>query len=222
MTLDQLPVVVLYELAVKEDKWDEFLLHGKKNLKLSIMTEPETWALHLMHENKQQTGMMFEIYQDLASQKRHQASPQYKKYASFTQNALVKRQITEFVPELLLERFDFLNKDIASHIVIVMKTIELKTASSAAFKAVAFKEAKQSLALEEGVLARYLLTLKNHPEKWLSLEFYFDKKAYKEHLKTPHFATYSSKAASLIVNEQVRDLVADTLVSQAGLKYERG
>lgn len=221
--LEYPPLFRLYELEIKPEKKAEFVALGQRNLSLSIKTEPQTLAMHATHsDEKGLENLIFELYQDTAAQKRHQASPQFQKYATFAKNAVVNRKVVDLIPELLLEKFDFLGKGTSDKITVKLAKLQLEKASVAAFKAAVFSEMHQAIVLEPGVLAMYAATIQNKPDEWLFLEFYQDKQAYAKHRKTPHFKEYIKKTTELVAKKELLDLTADTLVSQGNLNYERG
>ena len=87
--LEYPPLFRLYELEKAE-----FVALGQRNLSLSIKTEPQTLAMHATHsDEKGLENLIFELYQDTAAQKRHQASPQFQKYATFAKNAIVNHKV---------------------------------------------------------------------------------------------------------------------------------
>ena len=221
--LEYPPLFKLYEIDIKPEKQAQYFALGKRNLNLSIKTEPQTLAMHATHSDKKGLkNLIFELYQNKAAQERHRNSPQFKKYALFAKNATTKRKVTELIPELLLEKYDFLSKSSSENMAVKYAHISLKRESAAAFKAAVFSEMQQAIALEEGVCAMYAATIQNQPDEWLFLEFYQDKAAYDKHRATPHFKEYLEKTKGLVETKDLTDLVADTLVSQGNLNYDWG
>ena len=88
MRSDQIGISAFYldymNLRSNQKKKAEFVALGQRNLSLSIKTEPQTLAMHATHsDEKGLENLIFELYQDTAAQKRHQASPQFQKVRDF-------------------------------------------------------------------------------------------------------------------------------------------
>lgn len=83
--------------------------------------------MHATHsDEKGLENLIFELYQDTAAQKRHQASPQFQKYATFAKNAIVNRKVVDLIPELLLEKFDFLGKGTPDKITVKIGKVTIR------------------------------------------------------------------------------------------------
>lgn len=222
MNLSEPPLIKMYDLVLKPEKQAEYLVYGKRNLELSIQTEPQTLAMHaLQKENDAFHKVVFEIYSDITAQKRHQNAPQFKKYAAFAKDALVEKNETELIPELLLEKADFLSGKTHAPLLVRLARLTIKDRHMAAFKAAVFSEMRQAISLEAGVLAMYATSLKNEPDTWLFLEFYQNEAAYQTHLKTPHFEEYLAKTKNALEKKELQTLQEETLVSQGNIDYER-
>lgn len=222
MSLPEPPLIKMYDLVLKPEKQGDYAIYGKRNLELSIQTEPQTLAMHaLQKEADPFQKVVFEIYANATAQKRHQNAPQFKKYAAFAKEALVEKNETELIPELLLEKADFLSGKTHAPLLVHLARLTIKEHHMAAFKAAVFSEMRQAISLEPGVGAIYATSLKNAPDTWLFLEFYQDEAAYQAHLQTPHFTEYLAKTKDALEEKALQTLLEETLVSQGNINYER-
>ncbi len=70
------------------------------------------------------------------------------------------------------------------------------------------EEAKASVALEPGVISIYPMYQKENPTEVRILEIYADKKAYNDHLETPHFKHYKTTTLKMVKSLKLVDMSA--------------
>ena len=70
------------------------------------------------------------------------------------------------------------------------------------------EESKASVALEPGVISIYPMYQKENPTEIRILEIYADKKAYEDHLKTPHFKHYKTRTLKMVKSLKLVDMSA--------------
>ncbi|WP_232065178.1 putative quinol monooxygenase [Rhodocytophaga rosea] len=76
--------------------------------------------------------------------------------------------------------------------------IEIVPASLEEYKAILEEEAAASVKLEPGVIAIFPMYQKENPTQVRILEIYASKKAYEQHLKTPHFQKYKTTTLNMV------------------------
>ena len=69
-------------------------------------------------------------------------------------------------------------------------------------------ESKASVELEPGVISIYPMYQKENPTEIRILEIYANKKAYQEHLETPHFKDYKSTTLKMVKELKLVDMNA--------------
>lgn len=68
-----------------------------------------------------------------------------------------------------------------------------------AYHAILAKEIRASVALEPGVLTLSAVTVAGRPDLVRILEIYADQQSYEAHLQTPHFLTYKTGTANMVL-----------------------
>ncbi|AHW60866.1 antibiotic biosynthesis monooxygenase [Draconibacterium orientale] len=70
------------------------------------------------------------------------------------------------------------------------------------------EEARASVELEPGVISIYPMFQKENPNEIRILEIYTDKKAYENHLQTPHFKHYKTTTLKMVKSLELIDMSA--------------
>jgi quinol monooxygenase YgiN len=70
------------------------------------------------------------------------------------------------------------------------------------------EEARASVELEPGVISIYPMFQKENPNEIRILEIYTDKKAYENHLQTPHFKHYKTTTLKMVKSLKLIDMSA--------------
>lgn len=86
--------------------------------------------------------------------------------------------------------------------------IEIDPVYLAAYKAILKEEAAASVKLEPGVIAIFPMYQKENPTSVRILEMYASKKAYEQHLKTPHFQKYKTTTLNMVKSLKLVDMEA--------------
>jgi len=76
--------------------------------------------------------------------------------------------------------------------------LEIDPAHLDAYKLELKEEIETSIRVEPGVLTRYAVSLKEHPEQIRLFETYKDAAAYESHLQSPHFKIYKSRTQQMV------------------------
>ena len=82
-------------------------------------------------------------------------------------------------------------------------------------------EMKQSMNVEEGVLAMYALTEKDQPNRWYFYEIYASEQAYQQHRQTPHFLDYLQRTKEMLQDKQSVAVTPSLLMNKGGLFFEK-
>ena len=88
-----------------------------------------------------------------------------------------------------------------------MAEIVLKPECREAFLASVREEMRESLRVEPGVLALYMVADKNDENKLTFFEIYADDEAYAQHRETPHFKKYIETTKDMAVSKKVIQVV---------------
>jgi quinol monooxygenase YgiN len=86
--------------------------------------------------------------------------------------------------------------------------IEIYPAYLQAYKAILKEEAAASVKLEPGVISIFPMYQKEDSTKVRILEIYASKKAYEQHLKTPHFQKYKTSTLHMVKSLKLVDMEA--------------
>lgn len=101
------------------------------------------------------------------------------------------------------------NKTINSDkMMIRLSEIEIEPEFSEEYLSILKEESKASVELEPGVISIYPMYQKENPNEIRILEIYADKKAYQEHLETPHFKHYKTNTLQMVKSLKLVDMNA--------------
>lgn len=84
-----------------------------------------------------------------------------------------------------------------------MAEITLKPECREAFLAAVREEMRESLRVEPGVVALYMVADENDENKLTFFEIYADDEAYQKHRDTPHFKKYIETTKDMAVSKKV-------------------
>lgn len=84
-----------------------------------------------------------------------------------------------------------------------MAEITLKPECREAFLAAVREEMRESLRVEPGVVALYMVADENNENKLTFFEIYADDEAYQKHRDTPHFKKYIETTKDMAVSKKV-------------------
>lgn len=84
--------------------------------------------------------------------------------------------------------------------------IEIDTAFIKEYRAAIEEHTSAALKKEPGVLTLYVMQQKSDPAKITVLEIYASKKAYEEHIKTPHFLQYKNGTLHMVKKLELIDM----------------
>lgn len=84
-----------------------------------------------------------------------------------------------------------------------MAEIVVKPECREAFLASVREEMRESLRVEPGVVALYMVADKNDENRLLFFEIYADDEAYQKHRDTPHFKKYIETTKDMAVSKEV-------------------
>ena len=91
--------------------------------------------------------------------------------------------------------------------------IEIDPAQLEAYKAAVREHAETAVRVEPGVLALYVVSVKDHPTHLRVFEIYASPEAYRAHLEAPHFKKYKATTEKMV---QTLTLVPADPVALAG------
>ena len=89
-----------------------------------------------------------------------------------------------------------------------MAEIEIDPQYLEAYKAILKEEAAASIKLEPGVISIFPMYQKEDSTKVRILEIYAGKKAYEQHLKTPHFQKYKTTTLNMVKSLKLIEMEA--------------
>ncbi len=95
---------------------------------------------------------------------------------------------------------------------IRISEIEVDSTYLKEYNSILQEESRASVQLEAGVIAIYPLYQKENPAQIRILEIYANRKAYEEHLKTPHFQKYKTTTLKMVKSLKLIDM--DNIDSQ--------
>jgi len=95
--------------------------------------------------------------------------------------------------------------------------IEIDTAYIKEYSAAIEEHTSAALKKEPGVLTLYVMQEKADPAKITVLEIYASKKAYQDHIKTPHFLRYKNGTLHMVKKLELIDMDPLALGAQPGL-----
>lgn len=93
-------------------------------------------------------------------------------------------------------------------LMIRVSEIEIEPEYLDEYLAILKEEAKASVEVEPGVISIYPMYQKETPTKIRILEIYSDRKAYQEHLETPHFKHYKTTTLKMVKHLKLIDMKA--------------
>jgi quinol monooxygenase YgiN len=85
--------------------------------------------------------------------------------------------------------------------------LEIDRAQLDAFKAAVTEGVEAAVRLEPGVLALYVVSEKDNPNRVRVFEMYIDANAYATHLETPHFKKFRATTDKMILSRKLLDAV---------------
>ena len=97
-----------------------------------------------------------------------------------------------------------------------MAEIVLKPECREAFLAAVREEMRESLRVEPGVLALYMVADENDENKLTFFEIYADDEAYAKHRETPHFKKYIETTKDMAVSKKVVSVTPLELCDRLG------
>ncbi len=213
------PVVNLFELGVRQGRAAQYDEVGRRNITTSINTEQGTLAMYSMkRQDNPNMAYMFEIYADEQAYQTHIQSAQYKAFLQASPTILTdhKKRIS-LEPQFLADKAVKQTPETINNLVIV----EVKPKWNQKFRDVVVPEMKQSMKVEEGVLAMYALTEKDKPNRWYFYEIYASEQAYQQHRKTPHFLDYLKQTGKMLQDKQSVEITPSLLMNKGGLFFEK-
>lgn len=99
-----------------------------------------------------------------------------------------------------------------------MAEITLKPECRDAFLAAVREEMRESLRVEPGVVALYMVADENDENKLTFFEIYADDEAYQKHRDTPHFKKYIETTKDMAVSKKVIRATPLELCDRLGAK----
>lgn len=92
--------------------------------------------------------------------------------------------------------------------IVRISEIEIDPVYLEEYKSILEEEAAASVKLEPGVIAIFPMYQKENPTQVRILEMYASKKAYEQHLKTPHFQKYKTTTLKMVKSLKLLDMEA--------------
>ena len=99
-----------------------------------------------------------------------------------------------------------IEKSNTSEMIFRISEIEVYPESLEEYKAILKYEAEASVKLETGVIAIMPMYQKDKPNQFRILEIYVNKKAYEQHLLTPHFKYYKEQTLEMVKSLKLVDM----------------
>lgn len=93
-----------------------------------------------------------------------------------------------------------------SSMIVRLCEIEIYPEFEKEYKEILRIEAEASVRLEPGVLSIFPMYQKGNSTQIRILEMYANEKAYKDHLKTPHFLTYKTSTLKMVKSLKLIDM----------------
>lgn len=212
------PIFNIFELGVRQGQTITYNEIASKNITTSIKSEHDTLGMFsLKQKENPNIAYMIEIYSDSSSYKKHITSPGYH---NFLNNAPLiieenhKRKI-DVTPKFLGDKKFTQDNMTINNLVIV----DVKPEFNQSFQNVVVPEMKQSLKVENGVLAMYAVTEKDNPTRWYFYEIYASEDAYQAHRKTLHFKNYLNQTANMANDKEAIAVVPHLLMNKGGLAF---
>lgn len=214
------PIVRLFELESPIAKEAAFMQAGKANITASVGNEAGVLAMLALREkqNSDKT-MVFEIYRDDVAYQAHIKSTHFQQYLQSSADFIGAKKLTETVPMVLLEKPGAWQFDSEHPTFINIAHITVKSADRHVFFTTVRDEMQQTMAKEDGVLAMYAVTEKQHPNQWIFVEIYQSKSAYQQHRATRHFRTYLEQTTDMTADKTVQNIQGLFVQSKGGLSF---
>jgi quinol monooxygenase YgiN len=212
------PVFNIYELGIKQGKnlaYDEV---AKNNIMTSVDNEKGTLGMYSIKQKANANiAYMVEIYADSDAYKKHIDSAQYKEFLRLSPEIIETNHKHKFdtTPQFLGDKKIVQDEKTINNFVIV----DVKPASSQAFKDVVLPEMAQSLKVEDGVLAMYAAIDKEKSYRWYFYEIYASKAAYEAHRNTPHFKDYLKQTTNMTTYKEAVAVVPNLLMNKGELRF---
>ena len=93
------PLVRIAELRIATGQLEAYTRAVRKEIEISVRTEPGVLAIYSVAEKADPTSLrFFEIYADEAAYQSHLASPHFREYFEITQQMITSRKLIETVP----------------------------------------------------------------------------------------------------------------------------
>jgi quinol monooxygenase YgiN len=93
------PLVRIAELKVAPEHLEAYTRAVRKEIEISVRTEPGVLAIYSVAEKADPASLrFFEIYADEAAYQSHLASPHFREYFETTKHMITSRKLIETVP----------------------------------------------------------------------------------------------------------------------------
>ncbi len=93
------PLVRIAELKIAPEHLEAYTRAVRKEIEISVRTEPGVLAIYSVAEKAEPTSLrFFEIYADEAAYQSHLASPHFREYFETTKHMITARKLIETVP----------------------------------------------------------------------------------------------------------------------------
>ena len=93
------PLVRIAELKIAPEHLEAYTRAVRKEIEISVRTEPGVLAIYSVAEKADPTSLrFFEIYADEAAYQSHLASPHFREYFETTKHMITARKLIETVP----------------------------------------------------------------------------------------------------------------------------
>ena len=97
--LSPTPLVRIAELRITPEHLEAYTRAVRKEIEISVRTEPGVLAIYSVAEKADPTSLrFFEIYADEAAYQSHIASPHFREYFEATRQMISSRKLIETVP----------------------------------------------------------------------------------------------------------------------------
>lgn len=207
----------LFRLTRSLDDVAGFDAVGEHNLVTSITNEEGTLAMYSTHLPDDPAALyVFEVYASEEAYQVHAKSPQFKAYVDMAATNLTGREVISVKPELMLEKPTLLKVTDGSCSPRCC-FVKIKPERFEAFRGAVFKNMRESVKSEPGVLVLYATSRVDDPLSWIFWEVYASEEAYAAHRETDHFKTYIAATADDLDEKELVALAADCVVSKGAL-----
>ncbi|MBP2199018.1 putative quinol monooxygenase [Pantoea cypripedii] len=206
------------ELTVKNGEMAAYDRVAESNITKSLASEDGTLGMYsIKRKSDTNQAYMIEIYSDSRAYQKHKDSPQYKEFLIRSPEILDKnhKRMINLTPKFMGDKKLHQTKYTINNLVIV----EVKPEFNAAFSSVVVPEMKQSLKVENGVLAMYAGIETTNPTRWYFYEIYASEADYQKHRQTPHFKDYLKLTANMTTRKDSIPVKPEVLMNKGGLIF---